>query len=96
LTSSSKKAVTLFQKFNNGLVIGLAREKSEMKFEQIPKNEVQHFIECEQCHEYFDCRDLSQVLQHTHQPVKTTDSFIARKISEPIEYLNGKVRLNSN
>lgn len=39
-----------------------------------PKDEREHFIKCPECGQYFDCRELEQVLHHAepgHGPFPT-------------------------
>jgi hypothetical protein len=64
--------------------------------QEIPKHEQHHFIRCNLCGSLFDCRDLSQVLFHTHQEVNSSEFTSARKVPEPILYIKGKVKLTIN
>lgn len=62
----------------------------------IHEHELIYFIKCELCNQYIDCRDLEQVLTHTHKNYQQINFFSSRKVSETIEYLNGKVAINEN
>lgn len=50
----------------------------------LPKNEQQHFDQCNTCGEYYDMRDLSDVLSHEHDTV-ILDPVISKvnKVSIP-------------
>jgi len=66
-------------------------------FLHIPEHERHHYIKCELCNQYIDCRNLAQVIMHTHQKINFTPNFISsRKLSEPVEYLKGKLEIIPN
>jgi len=62
----------------------------------IPKHERHYYAQCETCHSYFDCRDLSQVLEHTHQNIQHASFTISHKRGEHSEYLKGKIPVGRN
>ncbi len=64
----------------------------------LPPDEQKHFMICEQCIEFFDCRDLQQVFYHTHLHGLPKAEFSSSiNLDEPnVEYLKGKEKIDLN
>jgi hypothetical protein len=62
----------------------------------IPESEKHYFVKCEECNEYFDCRDLNQVVSHLHEDNIHLTYTSSRKVPEPFVYLKGKVLIDQN
>lgn len=62
----------------------------------VAEYERHHYIRCELCGEYFDCRDLSQVFEHEHENLPQPTFTSSMKIDEPIEYIQGKLEIVQN
>jgi len=62
----------------------------------IAEHERHYYIRCELCNEYFDCRDLSQVFDHVHKNLPDPVFISSKKVSEPIEYIQGKLQIIQN
>lgn len=62
----------------------------------IPKYDRHHYVKCEACNKFFDCRDLSQVFNHIHDEVPKPQFNFSGKVGEPIIYLMGKHELIQN
>jgi hypothetical protein len=70
---------------------------SAMKdIKHLAEHEKIHFLMCETCNEYFDCRNLSQVFEHIHEDLPQADFKSSRKMDEPIEYLQGQISIGQN
>jgi hypothetical protein len=63
---------------------------------QIAKEEQIHYAKCSICNSYFDCRDLSEVVDHFHDDIPEVKFDSSRRIDEPVEYITSRYRLNQN
>ena len=64
----------------------------------IPKSQRGHFMKCE-CGEYFDMRDLKDVMKHFHKSqalVEAAEYSYSIKTGEPYAYTKGKKRITIN
>jgi hypothetical protein len=64
----------------------------------IPRDHRHHFMKCE-CGEYFDMRDLKDVMNHLHKSSalsNTTEYSHSITIGEPIVYTRSKNEINLN
>lgn len=71
-----------------------------MKYNKdLPLSEKRHFMKCD-CGEYFDMRDLEDVIHHLHKyqaATKLTMSYShSVKAGEPIAYTRKKKRIDLN
>jgi hypothetical protein len=64
--------------------------------EQIPESEKHYYVKCEVCNDYFDCRNLNEVVVHLHEEYLDSTFTSSRKVPEPFVYLKGRVLLNQN
>jgi hypothetical protein len=56
-----------------------------------------HYVKCRTCGNYFDCRNLSEVLDHTYENNRLNSDFtFSRRLPEPVEYLKGKIKIPQN
>ncbi len=62
----------------------------------IPEDEKRHFLKCDICGNYFDCRNLGDVLMHTHETLPKGDFIYSKEVSKPIAYLKGKIAIVQN
>ncbi len=65
--------------------------------DKVPEHERHHYAKCIECFEYFDCRDLSQVVEHMHDNQAVDSSWnSSKKVNEPVEYLKGSIQIDCN
>jgi len=65
---------------------------------EIPKAERHHFMKC-QCGEYFDMRDLKDVMKHFHKSQALVDNAEYThtiKVGEPQVYTKSKIKIIIN
>jgi len=62
----------------------------------IPKEDKCHFLKCDLCGNYFDCRDLADVLMHTHENLPKGEFNYSRDVSQPVAYIKGKIAIAQN
>lgn len=56
--------------------------------DHLPESEKVHFIQCSLCDEYYDMRDLDQVLKHQHAGLPKPEWLSSIKKGDPTEYPN--------
>lgn len=64
----------------------------------IPRSERNHFMKCE-CGDYFDMRDLEDVMKHLHKSkalVDATSYSHSIRVGEPHIYTSGKKKITIN
>lgn len=64
----------------------------------IPRTERHHYMKCE-CGEYFDMRDLKDVMQHlhkSHELINAADYTHSIKVGEPHIHTKSKTKITIN
>jgi hypothetical protein len=66
-------------------------------FRLLNTNNQEHFMQCGNCGEMIDLRDLGQVFEHEHNNLPKIDSskIISKKVGDNIAWKNGE-RINLN
>ena len=62
---------------------------------KIPLDQHKHFAKCK-CGQYFDMRDLSDVLSHEHQNNQSVTFSLGKRMGEAVQYSKNKKRLTFN
>lgn len=63
---------------------------------RVPESEKHYYVKCEVCNDYFDCRNLDEVVSHIHEKQFDATFTSSRKLPEPFGYLKGKVLVHQN
>jgi hypothetical protein len=72
-----------------GYLIGMTR------LSEIPREDQEHYMKCSVCDDYFDMRDLAEVVHHQHwpEPAEVRFSHAVKKGKESEVYIKIKRRM---
>lgn len=55
-----------------------------------------HFSQCCICNQYFDCRDLTEVVEHFHENISPPEFSSSKRVFDTKEYLGKRFTIDQN